>query len=266
MFAKLTPCNVALIDSLGVERMQLRDRLEQTGCAPVLFSDASEFLAMLSRGRRFDLLLVAESGNSAWSQLSAVCGVIGMPALLLAGEPDGGRATAWLQDFPASPLFDFASLDSHNDELHRRMSRLLHRAREHRDHFAGLDETVFGEYAFHKGMHSVVHKSRDICLQPRQFELALTLFRNVGRVLERQQLWTSLWGAPQGGRSLDVCVANVRRKLHLCPENGFTLNSVYRRGYQLQAVLPMKSTFPEPISATRMHAESAATFRRAPIG
>lgn len=255
-----TPCHVALIESFDVQRIQLRDRLERAGCTLALFADVSDLLAMLSRGKRFDLLLVVEGGSSAWRQLSAVCGVIGMPALLLAEEPGGDRAAAWLQDFPASPLFDFACVDSPNEELYRRMCRLLHRAAAQHDHFAECKETVFGGYAFHEDMHFVVHKGREICLQPRQFELALALFRNAGRVLERQQLWASLWGSPlpQSGRSLDVCVASVRKKLDLCPENGFTLNSVYGRGYRLQAVSSMRSTPREPNAAARMHAAGAA--------
>ena len=264
-----TPCQVALIDSFDVQRIQLRDKLEGAGCTPVLFADVSELLTALSRGKRFDLLLVVEGGNSTWRQLSAVCAVIGMPALLLAEEPGGDRAASWFQDFPVSPLFDFASVDSPNDKLYSRMSRLLHRVGERRDHSGELEETVFGGYAFHEGTHAVLHNGRDISLQPRQFELALALFRNVGRVLERQQLWASLWGEPsppQGGRSLDVCAANVRRKLQLCPENGFTLNSIYRRGYRLQAVSSMRPPALEPATVARLHAGSAAISRQLPIG
>lgn len=206
---------------------------------PELFANASELLNSLGRGRRFDLLLMVEGGNSAWNQLSVVCGVIGMPALLLARESVGDQATRWLQEFPVSPLFDFASVDSQNDELNRRMVRLLQRAVEHHGQFAAIKETVFGGYVFHEGLQSVVHQGREICLQPRQFGLALELFRNVGQVLERHQLWSLLWAEPfppSGGRALDVCVASVRRTLRLCSENGFTLNAVYKRGYRLLAV------------------------------
>lgn len=239
MIAKWTPRHVALIDSVDVQRIQLSDRLERVGCMPELFANASELLKSLGRGRRFDLLLMVESGNLAWNQLSAVCAVIGMPALLLARESVGDQCTRWLQDFPVSPLFDFASVDSQNDELHRRMVRLLHRAGEHHDEFAEIKKTVFGGYVFDEGLQSVVHQGCEISLQPRQFDLALELFRNLDLVLERHQLWASLWGAPfppHGGRALDVCVASVRRKLRLCAENGFTLNAVYKRGYRLLAV------------------------------
>lgn len=262
MIEKFAPCHVAVIDSLDVQRIRLRDRLVHSGCTPVLFADVSELLTLLSQGTRFDLLLAVEGGNAVWGQLSAVCGVIGMPVLLLVQESGVDRATAWLDDFPAPSLFDFASVDSHDDLLRRRMASLLYRAREHRGRLAEPPEAAFDGYVFHEGVHCVVHKNREIFLQPRQFQLALALFRNIGRVVERQTLWATLWGGrspPHGARAIDVCVASVRRKLHLHPENGFTLNAVYGRGYQLHALASAASPILKLRPSARGHAETVAT-------
>ena len=256
MIGRWTPCQVALIDSIDSQRVQLHDRLGKGGCTPELFADASGLLTALSRGIRFELLVVVEDGTRAWSQLSAVCGVIGMPALLLVREPGSDRSVQWQQDVPASPLFDFASIESENGELYSRVYRLLHRASEFREPSAEASDTVFGDYEFHESQHAVVHAGRRVQLQRRQFELAQEFFRNPGRVLERQQLWTVLWGTAyptEGGRSLDVCVANVRKKLQLCAENGFTLNAVYGRGYQLRAVRPLSASATPPHTAAPTH-------------
>jgi DNA-binding winged helix-turn-helix (wHTH) protein len=113
----------------------------------------------------------------------------------------------------------------------------------------------------------VVHKGREIMLQPRQFELALELFRNVGRlVYARVAVELAVarrCTAPDGARALDVCVANVRRKLELRRKARFTLHAVYRRGYQLRATPPRTrldaglalATAPKP--PTFAHAEGA---------
>lgn len=255
MNGKWVPHHVALIDRLAARRVELHHRLEQGGCSPVLFGDSSELLALLCGGRRFDLLLVVADGTSAWRQLVTVCGVFGIPALVLAGKPGFKPATTWLHDFPVSPLFDFAFVDCEDAELLQRMRRLLYRGEEHKTQFSKAKGAVFGNYRFHEGLHTVSHLGREINLQPRQFKLALELFRNAGSVLDRNRLWALLWSTPfpsKGVRTLDVCVANVRKRLELFPENGFTLKSVYGRGYQLLTMAPLKAPIPEFAATARI--------------
>ncbi|MGJ7530128.1 winged helix-turn-helix domain-containing protein [Variovorax sp. GB1P17] len=254
MNEKRAPHHVALIDGLATQRVQLRRRLEHAGCTPVLFEDSSELLALLCSGRRFDLLLIVEDGASTWRQLVTVCRVFGIPTLLLAANSGFERAHIWGQDFPISPLFDFAFLDCNEIELQQRMLRLLHHGSEHKAQLASKKGSAFGNYEFHEGICTVSHLGREINLQPRQFKLALELFRNIGSVLERNRLWALLWTTPlpsKGVRTLDVCVANVRKKLELFPENGFALKSVYGRGYQLLSVAPLKAPMPEFVTADR---------------
>lgn len=255
MNGKRAPHHVALIDGLATQRVQLRRRLEHAGCTPVLFEDSSELLALLCSGRRFDLLLIVEDGASTWRQLVTVCGVFGIPALVLAGKSGFKQAHTWAHDFPVSPLFDFAFLNCPEIELQQRILKLLHHGAQCQDQLVKAKGLVFGNYKFHEGLCVVSHRGREINMQPRQFKLALELFRNTGSVLERNRLWALLWTTPfpsKGVRTLDVCVANVRRKLELFPENGFALKSVYGRGYQLLAVSPLKTPVPEFVTADRM--------------
>lgn len=262
MNGKRAPHHVALIDGLATQRVQLRRRLEHAGCAPVLFEDSSELLALLCTGRRFDLLLIVEDGASTWRQLVTVCGVFGIPTLVLAGKPGFGQAHTWVHDFPVSPLFDFTFLNCHEIELRQRILKLLHHGAEFHEQLVKAKGLVFGNYKFQEGLCVVAHRGREIGMQPRQFRLALELFRNIGRVMERQQLWASVWGEsfpPKNGRSLDVCVTNVRKKLDICPQNGFTLNSVYRRGYQLLAVPPGALSTPDLAKAAPLPVASLAT-------
>lgn len=249
MNGKWAPRHVALVDGLAGHRAQLRNRLEEGGYAPVLFENSAELLVLLCGGRRFDLLLIVEDGTSAWNQLVTVCSVFGIPVLVLARKSDSAQAGAWLHEFPVSALFDFAFLDCPNVELHKRIARLLHQGVEHQAQSSKTKGAVFGNYKFYEGLFSVSHRGREINMQPRQFQLALELFRNTGIVLDRNRLWAMLWTTPfpsKSVRTLDVCVANVRKKLELFPENGFTLKSVYGRGYQLLAVTPLMA--PEPLA------------------
>lgn len=254
MNAKCTPRHVALVDGLSAQHAQLRDRLAQEGCSPVVFEDSSEVLALLCQGRKFDLLFIIEDETLAWRRLVTVCGALGLPTLVLARIPDSGEAMAWLEEFPATPFSDFALVNCGNSELRHRMHRLLHHGEMHRIQTARDKELIFGNYEFNRNHGTVLHRGCEIILQPRQFKLALELFCNMGQVLDRNQLWDMLWAKPspiKKARALDVCVANVRKKLGLFPDNEFSLRSVYGRGYQLLAVTPRKAATPELASAVR---------------
>jgi len=82
-----------------------------------------------------------------------------------------------------------------------------------------------------------------VVLKQKEFELALFLFRNMGRLLSRQYLLDSLWTAtnPTGtdlmSRSLDTHISRVRNLLRLRPENGYKLSSVYGQGYRLETLV-----------------------------
>lgn len=245
MFAKWTPCNVALVNGGCDGRVQLRQRLEQGGYATSVFADAAGLLASLSLGKRFDLVLVVEDDAMSWCQLSAVCRVLCMPALLLTRESSWKPQMARAHDFLASPLFDFALLTCEDAELYTRIYTLLLRAADRAGPVAPgariepVQDVAEGGYRLVESQQTVLHRGTEIKLSARQFELASALFRNVGRMVESRWLWASLWGEPlphQNMRALHVCVASVRKKLALYPENGFTLRAVYRRGYQLHTV------------------------------
>ena len=72
-------------------------------------------------------------------------------------------------------------------------------------------------------------------LSQRQFQLALVLFRNTGRLLSRQYLLEAVWGlnAQVQTRTLDIHVSQLRTALRL-PENGWRITSVYAHGYRLE--------------------------------
>lgn len=255
MNGKWAPHNVALIDGVATQCVQLRVRLEHAGCSPVLFGESSELLVLLCGGKRFDLVVMVEDGTSAWRQLATVCGVFGIPTLVLTGTSGFKQTHAGEPDFPVSPLFDFAFVNCHEIELQQRIIKLLYHGAERQRQLVNAKGSVFGNYKFHEGPSTVSHCGREINLQPRQFKLALELFRNTGMVLERHRLWALLWSTPfplKGVRTLDVCVANVRKKLELFPENGFALKSVYGCGYQLLAVAPPKAPVPEFVTADRI--------------
>ena len=78
-------------------------------------------------------------------------------------------------------------------------------------------------------------------LTPKEFQLAVVLFKNMGRLLSRGHLRESVWGqtGDLATRTVDTHVSQVRKKLDLRPETGFRVVPVYHYGYRLEQIQPV---------------------------
>ena len=85
-----------------------------------------------------------------------------------------------------------------------------------------------------KGCVTITRDEQPLELTAKDFELAVLLLRNVGRLLSRRHLLEALWrqDASNSSRSLDTHVSRVR-KLKLTPEHRWHLVVVYGYGYRL---------------------------------
>ena len=75
-------------------------------------------------------------------------------------------------------------------------------------------------------------------LTNKEFELALMLFRNPGRLLSRGYIMETIWAtrADLNTRTIDTHISRIRSKLNLTPERGWQLSSVYHHGYRLSRI------------------------------
>lgn len=96
----------------------------------------------------------------------------------------------------------------------------------------------FGPYCFDADKRSIAVHGETVELKNREYELALFMFRNPGRLLSRAHLREVVWGdtneAPS--RSLDTHVSRLRSKLELTEVNGYTITAIYGMGYRLDPV------------------------------
>jgi two-component system response regulator RegX3 len=78
-------------------------------------------------------------------------------------------------------------------------------------------------------------------LTPKEFELTVTLFRNIGRLMSRGHLQETVWGrsGDLATRTVDTHVSQVRKKLDLRPESGFRVVPIYNYGYRLEKISPV---------------------------
>jgi two-component system, OmpR family, response regulator RegX3 len=77
-----------------------------------------------------------------------------------------------------------------------------------------------------------------VAMTQKDYELALFLLRNVGRLLSRGYILEAVWGqsAEINTRTVDTHISRIRGKLQLTPENGWRLSAVYQHGYRLERV------------------------------
>lgn len=119
-------------------------------------------------------------------------------------------------------------------ELVARMTALLRRAFPE----AMGSRLVFGPYCFDADKRELSVHDQPVELKNREYELALFMFRNPGRLLSRAHLREVVWGdtveAPS--RSLDTHVSRLRTKLELTDANGYTITAIYGMGYRLDPV------------------------------
>lgn len=80
--------------------------------------------------------------------------------------------------------------------------------------------------------------SGTIKLTNKEFDLALMLFRNAGRLISREYIMEHIWGttADLNTRTVDTHISRIRSKLGLSPDKGWQLSSIYHHGYRLSKV------------------------------
>ena len=78
----------------------------------------------------------------------------------------------------------------------------------------------------------------EVDLTQREFDLAVVLLRNIGRVLPREELLSSVWVRDNevDTRTVDTHASRLRKKLGLAGESGLMLTSVYGQGSRLDTV------------------------------
>ncbi|PIE40708.1 MAG: DNA-binding response regulator [Gammaproteobacteria bacterium] len=120
-------------------------------------------------------------------------------------------------------------------ELNARVSALARRAG-----ISGYKKEVFesGPYRFDLSAREAFFDEELINLTEKDFDLAVCLFTNVGRVLSRKHLLVTIWGvtADVNTRTVDVHISRIRKSLKINPDNGYRIKTVYQHGYRLETI------------------------------
>lgn len=120
-------------------------------------------------------------------------------------------------------------------ELLARLDAILRRSRNQKPH----DEVFeLKEFKVNVEARTIARHGAPVDLTQKDFDLAVFLFRNLGRLLSRGHILENVWGRSPNlnTRTVDTHVSRLRSKLGLVPENGWRLVAIYQHGYRLEQI------------------------------
>ena len=120
-------------------------------------------------------------------------------------------------------------------ELLARISALARRTRASPQ---GEEVLEYGRLTVDCRNRQVKLDGENVAMTQKDYELAVFLLRNVGRLLSRGHILEAVWGqsAEINTRTVDTHVSRIRGKLQLNPEHGWRLSAIYQHGYRLERI------------------------------
>ncbi|PIF74809.1 DNA-binding response OmpR family regulator [Variovorax sp. 54] len=222
---------IAVLEHSDPDRHFVASAVREAGHEVIEFSLLRKFAQVLSAGEQFDLLLLALDGSPdvVWSAAKFLRRLAGESTpLLLLMRPEqllGNKVvTSELAD-------DFVLMPCEDCELVVRVFRVLASRAE-----AAKEVFCFGRFEFDPVGCTVSIDGHGTRLQPRQFELALFLFRHANRAYSREEIFRAVWGdaGPLGQtRTVDVHMTRLRKLLKMTGTKDVSLVSIRGFGYRL---------------------------------
>jgi DNA-binding response OmpR family regulator len=211
----------------------LETALENEGFAVEIAADGSTGLAR-ARGNGIDLIVLdlMLPGLDGYRVLRALRGEgIEIPVLVLTAR---GEEANKVQAFSIG-ADDYVTKPFGTLELIARVRALLRRmGRRDQPPIPAIER--FGDIEVNPASRMVYRAGRAVALTPREFDLLLALLKRRGAVGSRADLLREVWGyqAEVMSRTVDMHVAELRRKLEHDPAAPRHILTVWKVGYRLE--------------------------------
>lgn len=224
---------ILLVEDNANLALGLRMNLEHGGFRTELAVSGEEGLKLV-RDTRFDLMILdmmLPGGLDGYQVLERLRGAGGMlPVIVLTARTEEADKLRGFQlgadDYITKP---FGIL-----ELIARVHAVLRRVTRGGDEGAGSAPLAGGAIELSPLTRTVTRSGERVHLRPKEFDLLLRLMSAPGQVVPRRKLLQEVWGYQPGvySRTLDVHVADLRRKLEDNPESPRHLVTVHSIGYR----------------------------------
>lgn len=225
---------IAILEDDPTQSEMLRWVLESVNHKCHCFSTFKSFQAALYRDS-FDLVLLDwvlpdSTGPRVMTWIRETLH-IKVPVLFITSKTDEENIVealnAGADDYMIKPI--------RRGELVARANALLRRAYPE---LTAPEVFTIADVEFHPKFTTIIRHAKRMVMTQKEFDLALLLFRNLGKPLSRSHIQETVWGRDTDlpSRTMDTHISRVRSKLILRPEEGFRLTPVYGFGYKLEQV------------------------------
>ena len=177
-----------------------------------------------------DLMLPGMDGYTVLEKLRSAGNRV--PVLILTAR---GEETDKISGFRLG-ADDYVTKPFSLSELIARVQAILRRARGSEQPAESMLPEKFGSITIDPSSRLVTRGGTQVSLTPKEFDLLLTLARRKGAVASRLQLLKEVWGhqAEVMTRTVDIHIAELRRKLEDDPSDPKHILTVWKAGYRLE--------------------------------
>lgn len=223
--------NFVVVEDSRSQAEVLKALLKSEGHQVEVFADGGSCIEAI-KSRSFDFFIIDWNlpdmgGDEVLKRVREQCGW-DVPVVFCTGRTDEEAASDILRlgadDYIPKPIRYMEFMARIHALLRRRKPRVSAL------NFGGIEIDLDGRRIRLSGA--------EVELTQREFELAVILLQNIGRVLSRDELLSSVWSRDAGvdTRTVDTHASRLRKKLGLADESGLMLSSVYGQGYRLDTV------------------------------
>lgn len=224
--------NFAVVEDSRSQAEILKALLKSEGYRVEIFARGGDCIEAL-KTRRFDFFVIDwvlpdMGGDEVLRHIREVCGWE-VPVIFCTGRTEEDAAA----DILRQGADDYVPKPIRYMEFMARVEALIRRRRPAQAEVVScgnIEIDLIGRRAKLSG--------EPVELTQREFDLAVVFLRNVGRVLPREELMSSIWARDKDvdTRTVDTHASRLRKKLGLGGESGLVLTSVYGQGYRLDPV------------------------------
>lgn len=228
------PMIIAILEDIPAQAELLTRWIANAGHQPVMRHDGNAFLELIGQEHADMLLLDWDvPGKTGIEILHWARAELGnaLPILMLT-QHDSESDIVYALDAGAD---DYVIKPLRERELVARMQAQL---RKYYPEAQGAKRIEVGDYVLDATARVVTAKGRSVELGQREFDIAVMLFSNIGRIVSKDVLLKKIWGNVD--RKLDptlaTYVSKLRTQLVLRAKNGLVVSTIYNYGYRLERV------------------------------
>jgi DNA-binding response OmpR family regulator len=224
---------VAVLDRDSGFIQVLSKRLERIGFEHRVLSSPVPLDTLASMRLSALIVDLAVLGPQAWEWLERVCGALpDLGVVVCTGPSTVAQRVRGLR----LGADDWISKPCHPEEVIARVEGLVRR-RTHTSGRAPKEPLSAGEVEIRADRFQAFVRGRSLELTRREFELVELLAAAEGRVLEREEIYSRLWGyvMVRGDRSVDVFVRKLRQKLKQASPGWRYIHTHFGIGYRFAA-------------------------------